>query len=113
MSLPYVPDYYEGSPENAEFDFARDEWVMPNAKAVLGSENPSHIIDDEREEQFVNHKLVMWVFGMFRYEDTVSGREYESRFCYKAYWITKKGKPVLLSKGPLVYRGEREYKPKS
>jgi hypothetical protein len=110
-ALGEVPDYSDMS-DYPEADFARSEWVLPKAEILLGSETPSTIVsgDEDLRQEFINGTKTIWVFGMFRYEDSVSGDEYESRFCYHVYRLSLRGKPIMFGGGPPAYKGERRIK---
>jgi hypothetical protein len=105
-ALPKKPDYADFS-DDPEVDYATSRWVLPNEKVSIGWEDSSTLInsDPELKESILKGKTTLWAFGRFRYQDTISGNHYESRFCYSiSHFIP--GHPMIHGGGPPEYLGE-------
>jgi len=104
-SLPKQADWSDMS-DDPEADYKTSRWVLPDQKVSVGWEDPSHLINDKNspdlKARVLEGKTVLWVFGRFRYEDTISGDHYESRFCYRISFFLS-GKPMILGGGPPEY----------
>lgn len=89
--------------ETGEYGLSGNEWILPNADKPYHFATPEETIitkdsDPQQWEAIIHGRGRVWVYGLLRYRDGLSPREYQTGFCYR--WI---GGKALMPSGPDAY----------
>ena len=104
----HPPDYTNGDPE---WVFGRADWVKTGDSVWVGHYNADYISETKNPDLYAEVMTgldVVWFYGIVRYEDIVSGKGEEIRFCYSCQ-PSSNGKHFLSEDGPPEYRDRHPY----